>query len=389
MEDSDKEKTVVISLWSAGSCGRKQLAGILRYVNSGHSWNVRIIMDPKDFTPEVIAEAEADGVDGYIAFAEHDAGVALAGLSTPTVLLSFPSPEIARRKHNLVMIVNDNEDIGRRGAEYLRSLGTFASFAFVPDLRGRGWSRLREESFSRCLAKTGETCRTYRAEDGDLVSWLAALPKPAAVMTPFDFRARDVLEACRKAKIAVPKDVAVIGVDNDDLICEATSPTITSLDIDQGRIGYQAAEILDSLMSAGRKLPSETLSVTSGKIIERESTRPVSPCVHLARRIQACIDDHFKEGITADDVIRELGISRRLADLRMTETAGKTVREALEDRRLEEIKRYLSNTDLPITKITRLCGLENDLWIKYVFKRRFGQTMSEWRRQAKAAGPKA
>lgn len=378
-----KEKTVVISLWSAGSCGRKQLAGILRYINAGHPWNVRILMDPKDFTPETIAEAEADGVDGFIAFAERDATLALARSRVPTVLLSEPSPEIARRRRGLVLFVNDNGDIGRKGADYLLSLGTFAVFAFIPDLHERSWSVQRERSFRRCLKKAGRSCAVYRTEDGELSAWLRALPKPAAVMTPFDFRARDVIEACKRTHLAIPGQVTVLGVDNDELICETSRPTISSIDIDQERIGYQAAKTLDRLMSAPHARPTGTRVMTSGKVIERESTRPVAPGVHLANRIKRFVDEHFKDGIGAGDIAARLGVSRRLADLRFSAAFGKTIREALEERRLANIKRYLAETALPIARIPKLCGFENDLWVKYVFKRRFGLTMSEWRRQCR------
>ena len=374
-----KEKSVVISLWSAGSCGRKQLAGILRYINDGHDWRVRIIMDPNDFTPQTVAEAEAQGVDGYIAFASNETAAALAKSETPTVLVSCPTPEIARRRHNLSMFVNDDDVIGRKGAEHFLSLGTFASFAFVPDLLGRAWSGLREKSFRKRLEEAGCECLTYRPELDDLADWLKSLPKPIAVMAPFDFRARDVAEACKRARLSVPSQVAILGVDNDDLVCEISKPTISSIALDQERFGYLAAKKLDSLMSSRRKLPSETVLMDSGDVVERESTRPVAPGVHLARRIQAFIDEHFKDGISVSDVPAKLHVSRRLAELRFSEVTGKTIREAIEDRRLAEIKRYLSSTSLPIAKISRLCGLRNDLWIKYVFKRRFGMTMTEWR----------
>lgn len=374
-----KEKSVIISLWSAGSCGRQQLAGILRYINAGRPWNVRIIMDPREFTPATIAEAKTDGIDGFIAFAGRDTARALARTNIPTVLLSYPTPEITRRKRNLVLFVNDNEDIGRKGADYLLSLGTFATFAFVPDLSGRGWSVLREKSFRQSLEKAGHDCVVYRPADGDLDAWLRSLPKPAAVMTPFDFRARDVIAACRTTHLVVPEQVTVLSVDNDELICETSKPTISSIAIDQERIGELAAKTLDVLMAAPRPRPTETRIVSSGPVVERESTRHVAPGVHLARRIKGFIEDHFKDGVNADDVAARLGVSRRLADLRFSKAFNMTVREALEERRLAEIKRYLDETTLPIAKISRLCGYRNELWIKYVFKRRFGMTMSAWR----------
>ena len=378
-----KEKSVVVSLWSAGSCGRKQLAGVLRYINAGHHWDVRIIMDPKDFTADVIRQAIADGIDGFIAFAEEDASRALAATTVPTVLLSGATPELATRRLNLAIFVNDNEIIGRKGAEYFLSLGAFASFAFVPDPRGRDWSAPREKSFCKTLAEAGHRCLVYRGDTEGLAAWLAKLPKPIAVMTPFDFLARDVIDVCKKANLTVPTQVAVIGVDNDDLVCEISQPTITSIEIDQERIGYLAASTLDKLMSVKSARPTRSVCMTSGKIIERESTRPVAPSTHLTRRIQSYIEDHFREIVSLDDIALHLGVSRRLAELRFTESTGKTIRSALEERRLEELKRYLVRSSLPIAKVSALCGFRNDLWIKYVFKRRFGMTMREFRAQAK------
>jgi len=378
-----REKSVLISLWSAGSCGRKQLAGILRYINAGHPWNIRIILDPKDFSTETIAEAERNGTDGYIAFATPEAAAALAALDTPTVLISYPTKEIRGRKRNMTIFVNDNERIGRDGADYFLSLGTFATYAFVPDLAGRGWSREREGAFRRRLAEKGFAVQVYDGKTAELDAWLKSLPKPVAVMTPFDVRSRDVANACKNAGLAVPKDVSILGVDDDELICEAAHPSLTSIPIDQEYVGFKVAEALNRLMSARRTQPVETSVMPSGKVVERASTRPVSPSVHLVAKIQAMINERFREGLTVDDIASRLGVSRRLADLRFSESTGGTIRAALEKRRLDEIKRRLETSDLPIAKITRLCGIRNDLWIKYVFKKQTGQTMTEWRKASK------
>ena len=376
-----KEKSVIVSLWSAGSCGRKQLAGILRYINAGHPWNIRIIMDPKDFTAETIADAERSGVDGMIAFTPPETVSALAATKIPTVLLSFPLPAMNRRRRNLAIFINDNEAIGTKGAEYFLSLGTFASYAFVPDTDRRGWSRLRERAFRARLVQAGHDCQTYGRTHETLSEWLLRLPKPAAVMTPFDFRAKDVIEACHAARISVPKDLSLLGVDDDELICESTRPSISSIRLDQEKIGYRAAETLNRLMNAGKPGAPERIVLPSGSVIERESTRPISPTVHLVRKIRACIDERFAEDLSVDDIAAFAGVSRRLADLRFSAATGTSIRRALEDRRLKEIKRRLTESDLPIAKITRLVGYTNDLWVKYVFKKRFGLSMSDWRKE--------
>lgn len=374
------EKSVVVSLWSAGSCGRKQLAGILKYVNRGRPWNIRIVMDPKDLSAREIAKAEADGTDGIIAFVTPEAAPALARSTIPTVLMSFPVPALAPRKRNLVRFVNRNEEIGAKGAAYLMSLGTFASYAFVADEQGRGWSRLRERAFRSHLHAAGLRCHAFVPGRDELTSWLQALPKPAAIMAPFDFRAKEVLDACHTAKIAVPRDVALLGVDDDDLICETTRPSLSSIHLDQETIGYRAAETLDRLMSARKPCAVETVYLPTGDVVERESTRAIPPAVRLVERMKAFIDAHALEDISAADVAARIGVSRRLADLRFRELTGGTVRQAIEERRFAEIKRKLVETDLPIGKITRLCGYKNDLRVKYAFKARHGMTLSAWRK---------
>ena len=378
-----RERSVIVSLWSAGSCGRKQLAGILDYINAGHLWNVRIIMDPGDLTEEVVARAEKEGVDGLIAFSNPSCAEALARTSVPTVLLSYPQPVLLTRRFDLVMFLNRNEEIGRRGADYFLSLGAFASYAFVPDAANRGWSPLRERGFVRRLAEKGLPCDVYRS--GDLAAWLAERPKPVAVMTPFDFRSNEVLDACRKARLNVPSQVAVLGVDDDELICDSARPTLSSIRLDQEAIGRKAAETLDRLMSAKKHVPARKLYLPTGRVVERESTRPVPPAHHLVSRLKALIDAKALSGANALNIAASAGVSRRLADLRLKEATGQTVRQALENRRLDEISRRLRKTNLPISKITRLCGYENDLWVKYVFRRRFGMTMRDWRRTAESA----
>ena len=376
-----KEKSVIVSLWSAGSCGRKQLAGMLRYINAGHPWNIRIIMDPRTFTPKTISDAERDGVDGLIAFSPPETVPALAATKIPTVLLSFPLPAMRRRRHDLAMFINDNEEIGAKGADYFLSLGAFASYAFVPDVEGRGWSRLRERGFRERLKRAGESCLSFNHARDNLAAWLGKLPKPAAVMTPFDFRAKDVIEACRAARISVPDDLVLLGVDDDELICESTRPSISSIRLEQEKIGYKAAETLDRLMNSAKPAPAARIQLTSGAVVERESTRAISPTVHLVRKIRSCIDERFAEDLSVDDIAAFAGVSRRLADLRFSAATGTSIRRALEDRRLKEIQRRLAESKLPIAKITRLAGYANDLWVKYVFKKRFGLSMSDWRKE--------
>lgn len=381
---SNGEKSVVISLWSAGSCGRKQLEGILEYVNRRQcQWNMRIIMNPDELTADEIAREGRDGADGFIAFVNPEAAPALAASSVPTVLMSFPLPVFARRKTGLVKLVNNNDLIGRMGADYFLTLGVFASYAFVPDDQNRGWSRMRERAFCARLTERGIDCSVFGRPREELGDWLAGLPKPVAVMTPFDLRAKEVLTVCRARRLSVPNEVAILGVDDDSLICEMSRPSLSSIRLDQIAYGRKAAAMLDELMRARKDVPSRTQIVEPGQIVERESTRALPPAVLLSRRMQAFIESHATEGLSPDDVARAVGVSRRLADLRFRQTSGTTLRRAIEARQLAELKRLLRKTAIPIAKASLQCGFHSALWAKYVFKRNVGMTMSEWRRSGR------
>lgn len=387
MKQHAKEKTVLVVLWLAGSAGRRLLTGILNYINDGHPWSIRLITDPKDFTNEVLRTAEADGVDGLLVHAPAQVGAALSKSTVPTVLLDFPPPTLHKRRKNLAIVLDGDEQIGRAAADYFLRLGGFASFAFVPDEQSRGWSRLRERGYKAALMAAGCKCRVYGSGKGALSDWLKKLPRPAAVFTAYDLRAREAVEACRAAHLAIPGQIALLGVDNDELICKATTPSISSIRIDHETIGLKSAELLDRMMRASSATKPQTVFMPPGAVVERESTAPASPAAHLVDRAQDYIFAHAVDGISVSDVVRHLGCSRRLADRRFGESTGSSIRRAIEDRRLELVKEHLRNTRLGIDKIAHLCGYANAQRLKYVFKARVGMSMSAWRATANQSAP--
>ncbi len=385
MKRSAKKRTVLVVLWLAGSAGRKQLTGILQYVNAGHPWSIRLISDPKDFTDEAIRKAEADGTHGLLVHANAQVGTALARSTVPTVLLDFPPPALRNRKKSIALILDGDEQIGQTAAEYFLRLGNFASFAFVPDEQNRGWSRLRERGYKTTLGAHSRPCQTYGASKGPLADWLLALPKPAAVFTAYDLRAQETIEACKEAKLSIPRQVAVLGVDNDELICDYTSPSISSIRIDHETLGAEAAKLLDRLMDAPSGRSPKPVFMPAGTVVERESTAPTAPTARLVARALSFISAHAADGISVADVVSHLGVSRRLADARFGAVTGTSIRRAIEDRRLALVRERLKTTRLTIEKISRLCGYANTQRLKYVFKARFGISMSQWRADSTAA----
>ena len=390
MISKKRAKNVLVVLWLAGSAGRKQLTGILNFVKNGHPWTIRLITEPDGLTSEVLRNAERDGIDGLIVHAGQETTRELSHSAIPTVLIDFPPPSLALRRDHIAILLDSDEDIGKCGAEYFLNLGNYASFGFIPDRENRGWSRLRERGFRERLRKAGRDCIVHNEAVCELGEYLQSLPKPAAVMAAYDFKAKETLDECNRLKIKVPQQVAVLGVDNDEIICEYSEPSLSSVKIDHEAFGHEAARILAEMMSSKRTVGPRRLFMPAGSVVERESTAPTAPATRLVQMATEYIRTHLADDIDVDDVVRHLGdVSRRLVDRRFRELTGNSVRRTIEDLRLEKVKNRLATTNMSIEKISRLCGYANTQRLKYVFKSRFGKSMSEWRKTVQRHGSSA
>lgn len=364
--------------------GRDILYGISRYARANAHWNIKLMPsygDGSEFRFPSPAEA-----DGLISSEPLSADAATSGI--PLVVIGTREKWLGRRMKSLAFVRNDDAAIGRFGANFLKSLGKFRSFGFVPTNVPYYCSILRSEGFFSELKKAAADVRQYTAremEDGtvddiaSLGSWLADLPKPTAVMAVHDLRATHVLEAATMARIKVPEQMAVIGVDNDELLCDFTSPQLTSVYPDHVKEGELAAATLHALLKKSDSHRTRTFRSNAKSIVERESTRHISPATHLAEEAMSFIRHNALKGIGAADVARHLRVSRRLCDLRFKECHGETVLEAILKVRFAELKRRLASSTTSIGKIVSGCGFACESHAKRMFKKRFGMSMREWR----------
>ena len=284
--------------------------------------------------------------------------------------------------------------IGRMGANYLASLGQRRSYGFVPTVSDQYWSASRLKGFKAALAAKKANVDVFnspgaaagsREDLAALRDWLATLPKPAAVMASWDTRATQVLAICKDAQIKIPNQVAVLGVDNDELLDESSDPPISSILPNHEQLGYAAARVLNNLMSGRHAKTSAPFLVKPVKVVERESAVASAPAAHLLSRATAYIRKNAAKGIKVKDVAAFLGVSRRLADLRFQQFSGETINETITRHRLDAVKKFLATTNRPIKTISEECGYTDPSYLKVLFKRRFGCTMREWRRQNRDA----
>jgi LacI family transcriptional regulator len=207
------------------------------------------------------------------------------------------------------------------------------------------------------------------------------MKKPVAIFALNDDLASSTINECRKLKLSVPDDVAIIGFGNDAMTCENHRPTISSVEPDFEKQGYLAAMHLERMMSARTASPRIEESVGIKRIISRGSTHKVPNNESLVRRAMVFIKANIREPISVRDVISYLGTSRRLAEIRFREVRNETILDAIRNLRLQMTKSELVSSQDPIARICERCGWQSENTPKRLFKECFGMTMSEYRLQ--------
>lgn len=383
-------KTIAIHLRLETASHRKRMMGIFRQVGANNDWDMRIIPNEDTLCEQIETANPAERPDGIISGVPYSARTrnAIVQSGIPFVGIGMSESELATHGNFCRFVLNDNESIGRAAADYFLSLGNFRSFAFIPDTRGRKWSVLRGNAFASQLNVKGISCSIYQTtanDASDLSSFLKQLPKPAAVFAAWDGRGADVIHAAHTTRLQVPDDLSVLGVDDDDLICEHTIPTLSSIKTAAEGMGEAAAKLIKELLSGKTSKSSNAVRCPLIGITERGSTRPPAPATDLILRAHAFIDAEAKNGITADDVALHLNISRRLLDLRFQQYESQSVAKCITDRKLEHVKRLLSDSRISVKKAFTLAGFGNAAYAVRLFRETFGKTPESWRQEQLSA----
>ena len=271
-------------------------------------------------------------------------------------------------------------------AKELLALG-FDHYAFVGFRLPLFWSVAREKAFADAVRLNG---RAYHAFDGKgltgvkrmkaLCNWVAALPKPCGLFAAFDGTAEEVLAACQQANVQVPDELAVLSVDNDEEICEHTNPTLSSICPDFDKAGYLCAELLDmQLCNRDARPQSRTYGIIG--VVKRRSTTLFKRCDTRVTAAVEYIRQHACERLTVNDVVSQMGCSRRTAEIRFRRLTGKSMQEEIRDVRMANVMALLRRPNQAIDGIANLCGYESDSTLRYSFKARYGMSMREWRQR--------
>jgi LacI family transcriptional regulator len=373
--------------------GRGVLAGITDYATEHGNWTFfhyeRIITDA---IPPQLRHWKPDGILALILTAKLAGSIKRIGL--PTVDVS------GTHRIDGVPVVGSNQDeIVQLAADHLLECG-LKNFAYcgTPGIR---FSDDRCTRFTDYLKKAGHEVDVFqrsesfhlmdvspaemknRLRHSTLASWLHGLPKPVGLMASYDRRAQEVLNICSEASIAVPGEVAVIGVDNDELISRLCRPPLTSVQTNTHRIGYMAAETLDHML-AGEKAPAEKIKVRPLGVVIRQSTNVLAfadPEVVNAVRF---IREHACSGIQLEDVQKEVHLSRSTLERRFIKVLGQGPKAEINRVQINHVMELLSTTDYSLETIARLSGFNYVESMFALFKKRTGRTPGEYRKEVRA-----
>ncbi|MHB8897130.1 MAG: XylR family transcriptional regulator [Thermoguttaceae bacterium] len=384
---AERRKVALLIEWSR-AYGRGVLAGIANYVKAHETWKIyQTERRLCDGAPGWLRNWQGDGI---IARIENEELLkAVRKLDVPVVdLFEHRSTE------GIPGVITDNGAVARLAADHLVERG-LEHFAYC-GLPGVYSSEVRGECFVDHLHRAGYHVSVYEnprqsgasfistSEDYELrceetvASWVKSLPKPVGLMACNDLRAHQVLMASSDLGIAVPEELAVIGVDNDELICELCHPPLTSIEQNCEGVGYQAAGLLDRLMD-GQAAPAEPIRVEPLAVVPRQSTdavaigdADVAAAVHFIR-------GHACDGIQVADVVQHVQLSRSTLERRFGRLLGRSPKAEILRVRLQRVTDLLSMTDYPLARIAQLAGFDYLESMCCSFKRVTGQTPGQYR----------
>ena len=379
-----QHQNILVAISSSHAASRQKLKGIYRYASRMGSWDITLVRSHTDLTPQLLTECASGTIDGFI-LSSDECSSEISNViprRKPLVAIEVGAHIHPDRRHdNTILLSTDNKAIGKMAAECFRSLGNFASYVYIPDELHRSWSDERGEAFARAVSAIRHRTEIYDSSQESLSSFLSRQELPVAAFTAWDFVAAKVIRTCHKCKLAIPGQVSVIGVDDDDLICESVRPPLSTVLIDRVKQGFMAARTLDLMMRPSRHAPASSYICGPVKIIERETTAHLPSGISVVKRARKFIEDNVTSISTVQDVADAVRVSRRLLDLRFAESGAGSVARLIRERKLALVKRLLRQTSLTDSRVAARCGFKSAGSLRNLFRRVYGSSMSAYRHQ--------
>ncbi len=389
------DKNVLIFIENSRGYGRGLMRGIAKYAKLLGSWNFFTKPDlygqggtfeQQENFKDFLEHFDEAGLDGIIT-RELPAPLMrqMVRLNIPTIVIPF----VHEFPQNLTnRIVTDSESIVEMVAEYYMDKG-FQNFAYS-GFDSMFWSQKRKKHFETYLEEQGYSLNTYNApkqidhyewsdEKEKLADWLRQLPKPTGILTCTDDRGLQLLEACRHADIKVPEEVAIVGIDNDHLVCDLSNTALSSVDLTTVQAGYEAATLLEKMME-GEQISDYTITVHPKRVITRVSSDILAINDEKVARAMEYIRANSRTNIKVEDIVKTALCSRRVLEQNFKKILGVTIGEEIRRHKIERICELLTETTLPVKQIAEITGFETSKHIARYFSREKGMNLQEFRK---------
>lgn len=379
---------VALLVETSRAYGRNLLKGVNRYIAEHEHWSLFLELRALDsHVPRWLSTWKGDGIVARTGSAAMAEAIAATGL---------PGVELRASKipHGLPFVGCDNSDLGQIVADHFIENG-FRNFA-VFHLDTERYFEERRDNFREYLASRGHTCLEHHAPNhgerpanwerhqADVAAWVASLPKPVGILACTDQLAFWLLDACRRAGVAVPEEVAVVGVENDETLCTMARPQLSSVAFDGERVGYEAAALLDKLMAGEPPPPEPVLVPPKGLVVRQSSDITAIEDPEIAAAVRY-IREHACHGINVSDIVKHVGLSRSFLERSMRVAIGRTPREEIARVRFGRVQGLLADTELSLASIANRCGFEHPQYMAEVFKKHFGITPGAYRTSRRPA----
>lgn len=383
-----KPKKIVVCLDVRHRASQEVIAGILRFAATRPEWILQMRGNhPSNDGFAIDDDWRPDGMIIDSSWTTREGKRLIAAPSLRGIIFTSTIPPNDCQVPHEVLTTDDRALAVSAMKLFLRH--GLSNFAFVGAGREERWSVARRRFFENALKDAGyplavyrpvrSSSRKWKAEFAALSGWIAKLPKPCGILAAHDQRAKHVLDVCRLTGIKVPEQVQVMGIDDEEYICEQTVPSLSSVIPDFERGGFAAAEALNSML-AGRQLKTHRLKIPLQGITERLSTTDISGSGTRVSRAQDFIRLNATRHITVAMVAKASGGSVRLLEKNFKKVVGHGVCKEIQLQRLELVKKMLRETSRPVSAVAEKCGFKNEIYLMNLFRKKYGITMSEFRR---------
>ena len=363
---------------------RELLYGVRKYISEHGNWSTFVELRALDSEPPAWLHIwKGDGILTRTFSKSMQQAIEATGL--PAVELRSP-----KLSPNLPLVGMDNHEMGSMVAEHFFNRGytNFATYTldvevFFQERVSNFIETLRDRSHRCSVLPSWGDSNEVDWEEGQnrLCEWLEGLPKPVGIYAANDQLGVHILDACQRIDISVPEEVAVVGNENEELLCEFATPTLTSVRFDGKQVGYRAAEMLDRLMS-GEDVPQQTLIAPLG-VVTRGSTDDLVINDQLVRVAVRKIRENATSGLNVDGICQLLNVSRSTLERRMKAALNRTPKEEFLRTKFKEVERLLRDTDLTIETISDQTGFSHCEYLQNAFKGRYGVSPGQFRKTAK------